>query len=76
MDTMTVINDKGKQEVVELILTVSKGKKKYLLYQNSNKEIYASYILDNDDKLYNDLTDDEYKMLEDIYKQGLDMYDK
>lgn len=66
----------GQDEEVELVLTVNHNKKKYILYRNKENEIYASYMLDNDDTLYNDLTDEEYVMLESVYKKGSDMYDK
>ena len=74
-DIITVTTNDGKEEQVELILTVSKGKKKYLLYKDTKEKIYASYMIGNDDKLHNDLTEEEYKMLEDLYIKGTKLND-
>lgn len=74
-DYITVIDDEGKEEQVELILTANINKKKYLLYRNNQGEVLASYMLD-DDTLHNDLTDEEYEMLENLYAKGQDVYDK
>ncbi len=70
------LNADGKEEEVELVLVVSKGNKKYLLYKNSENEMYASYILENDETLHNNLTDAEYEMLEKLYLKGANVYDK
>ena len=69
MDTIKLKTNDGIDEEVELIFTVDKGKKKYLLYKKDN-EIYASYLLN--DELHNDLTEDEYKMLEKLYGVNYD----
>ena len=53
-----------------------KKEKKYLLYRDKNDELYASYIIDGDDLLHNDLTDEEYDMLKKIYLKGNEIYDK
>jgi uncharacterized protein YrzB (UPF0473 family) len=75
-DIIVLKNEDGKDEKVELILTTDVNNKKYLLYKNSKNEIFASYILEGSDKLYNDLTEDEYSMLENLYKKGFENYDK
>ncbi len=74
-DIIAVKNSEGIEEEVELILTLDKGKKKYIVYSNKDNEIFASYLLD-DDKLHNDLTEEEYKMLEELLKKGANSYDK
>ncbi len=68
----------GKKEEVELILTYKKDNKMYLLYLDPEQQIYASYIyLNSDDEtLHNDLTEEEYQMLESLYAKGRDVYDK
>ena len=73
-----VTTEDGKEEVVELVLSVDKGDKKYLLYIDANNEMYASYILNSkdDNLLHNDLTEDEYEMLESLYNKGHRIYDK
>ena len=75
-DTIIVKNQDGVDEEVELFLTVDKKEKKYLLYRDKNNELYASYIIEGDDLLHNDLTDEEYDMLEKIYLKGNEIYDK
>ena len=75
-DIIILKNEDGIDEEVELILTANRNKKKYLLYKNSKDEIFASYILEGDNKLYNNLTDKEYNMLESLYRKGLEIYDK
>ena len=75
-DTIIVKNQDGVDEEVELVLTVDKKEKKYLLYRDKNNELYASYIIEGDDLLHNDLTDEEYDMLEKIYLKGNEIYDK
>ena len=75
-DTIIVKNQDGIDEEVELVLTVDKKEKKYLLYRDKNDELFASYIVDGDDLLHNDLTDEEYDMLEKIYLKGNEIYDK
>ena len=75
-DTIIVKNQDGIEEEVELVLTVEKKEKKYLLYRDKNDELFASYIIDGDDLLHNDLTDEEYDMLEKIYLKGNEIYDK
>ena len=75
-DTIIVKNQDGIEEEVELVLTVEKKEKKYLLYRDKNDELFASYIVDGDDLLHNDLTDEEYDMLEKIYLKGNEIYDK
>ena len=75
-DTIIVKNQDGLDEEVELVLTVDKKEKKYLLYRDKNNELYASYIIEGDDLLHNDLTDEEYDMLEKIYLKGNEIYDK
>ena len=69
-DTMILTNYDGTKEEVELILYITKGTKNYILYKNKNKEMYASYITENN-ILHNDLTDEEYDMIEDIYFEGI-----
>ena len=73
---ITLKNKNGVEEKVELILAVSKKNKQYLLYKNNKGEIFASYVLDSDDILHNDLSDEEYDMLEKIYAKGVSIYDK
>ncbi len=75
-DIIKVKNINGIEEEVELVLVVNKNNKKYLLYRNKDNELFASYILNNSDKLYNDLTEEEYDMLEKIYQQGALINDK
>ena len=75
-DFITVIDDEGKEEQVELILTANIDKKKYLLYKNNQGEVLASYMFNDDDTLHNDLTEEEYEMLENLYAKGQDVYDK
>ena len=75
-DIIKVKNINGIEEEVELVLVVNKNNKKYLLYRNKDNELFASYILNNSDKLYNDLTEEEYDMLEKIYQQGVLTNDK
>ena len=75
-DTIIVKNSDGQEEQVELILTARKNDKEYLLYRNKDNEIFASYILNDSDELHNDLTDEEYNMLEAVYRKGSDIYDK
>ena len=75
-DTIIVKNQDGIDEEVELVLTVDKKEKKYLLYRDKNDELFASYIVDGDDLLHDDLTDEEYDMLEKIYLKGNEIYDK
>ncbi len=75
-DYITIINNEGKEEQVELVLTANIDKKKYLLYKNNNEEVFASYMINGDDTLYNDLTDEEYEMLENLYAKGQEEYDK
>ena len=74
-DIIKVKTSDGIEEEVELILSVDKNDKKYILYRNKDNEIYASYLLKSDDLLHNDLTDEEYEMLETIYKKGVSLYD-
>ena len=75
-DILVLKTKDGTEEEVELILTANIDKKKYLLYKNKQNEIFASYILHNGDTLYNDLTDEEYNMLENLYRKGNEVYDK
>ena len=69
-------NANDEDEEVELILTADHNDKKYILYRNKENKVYASYMLKNDDTLYNDLTDKEYEMLEILYKKGSGMNDR
>lgn len=75
-DIIKIKNKDGVEEQVELILTANLNNKKYLLYKDNNNEIYASYITKEDDILHNDLTDEEYNMLEKLYRKGNEIYDK
>ena len=75
-DTIIVKDKDGNDEEVELILSINKNDKEYLLYRNKENEIYASYLLKDSDELHNDLTDEEFNMLEAIYLKGSDIYDK
>ena len=75
-DIIKIKNKEGVEEQVELILTANLNNKKYLLYKDNNNEIYASYITKEDDILHNDLTDEEYNMLEKLYRKGNEIYDK
>lgn len=78
MDNIIVEDINGNNVEVELILTANVKNKKYLLYRNDDGYIFASYIFtdSDDDKLYNNLTDEEYLMLEKLYKKGKELYDK
>jgi uncharacterized protein YrzB (UPF0473 family) len=69
-DYITVKTSDGKEEQVELVLTANKNNKKYLLYRNSNNELFASYITNEDDILHNDLSEEEYNMLEKLLKEA------
>ena len=74
-DLITMTKEDGTQEQVELVLTVDKNNKHYILYKDKENNLFASYYLE-DDTLHNDLTDEEYDMLESIYRKGVDIYDK
>jgi len=78
MDKIILKDMNGNDVEVELILTANVKNKRYLLYRNDDGDIFASYIYtDKDDnKLYNDLTDDEYKMLDNLLTKGKELYDK
>ena len=78
MDKLIVKDLNGKEVEVELILTVNQNNKKYLLYRTDVGQIYASYIYNNvdDEILHNDLSEEEFVMLENIYKKGIEVYDK
>ena len=69
-DFITIKNKDGIDEQVELVLTANKNDKKYLLYRNSNNEVFASYITKEDDILHNDLTEEEYAMLEKLLSEA------
>jgi hypothetical protein len=75
-DFIIIKNEVGEEEQVELILTANVNQKEYLLYKNNNGDVFASYLLENDDKLYNDLTEEELNMLDNLYMRGQDIYDK
>ncbi len=67
-DFIRVKNKDGIEEMVEVVLTIHQNNKEYLLYRNKNNELFASYVYDNEETLHNDLTDEEYDMLEKIYR--------
>jgi len=69
-DFIIVKNKNGRDEQVELVLTVNKNNKKYLLYRNNNNELFASYITNEDDILHNNLSNDEYTMLEKLLEEA------
>ena len=69
-DFITIKNKDGIDEQVELVLTANKNDKKYLLYRNNNNEVFASYITKEDDILHNDLTEEEYAMLEKLLSEA------
>ena len=72
---ISVMTNEGIVEQVELVLSIDKGKKKYILYKNNDNEIFASYLIDEDNLLHNDLTEEEYDMLEKLYQEGANIYD-
>lgn len=78
MDKIIVKDINGNNVEVELILTANVKNKRYLLYRNDDGDIFASYIYTDrdDEKLYNDLTDDEYTMLDNLLIKGKKLYDK
>ncbi len=67
-DFIRVKNKDGIEEAVEVVLTIHQNNKEYLLYRNKNNELFSSYLYDNEETLHNDLTDEEYDMLEKIYR--------
>ena len=67
-DIIRVKNKDGIEEAVEVVLTIHQNNKEYLLYRNKNNELFASYVYDNEEELNNNLTDEEYDMLEKIYR--------
>ena len=67
-DIIRVKNKDGVYEEVEVVLTVHQNNKEYLLYRNNKSELFASYVFDDEEELNNNLTDEEYDMLEKIYR--------
>ena len=67
-DFIRVKNKDGIEEAVEVVLTIHQNNKEYLLYRNKNNELFASYVYDDEETFHNDLTDEEYDMLEKIYR--------
>lgn len=84
MDKIKVYDEIGQEVEKEVILLFELNEKSYVLFRDiegTNKKIYASYFYadetDNDViNLHNDLTEDEYYMLEQIYKEGRDLHDR
>ena len=76
MDLIELENENGKIEKFEICLVSKTKDKHYIVYRSlDGNEYYASYYkVENgliNNHLYNDLTDEEYKMLERLYKKGV-----
>ncbi len=69
-DYITIKNNEGKEEQVELVLTANKNNKMYILYRNSNDILLAAYITPEDDILHEDLSNEELDMLMKLYKEA------
>lgn len=75
MDTIELIDKNGNKNNYEVCLLCNKNNKHYIVYRSlDGKEYYASYYKIKDGvilpELYNDLTNEEYKMLEKLYRKG------
>ena len=78
MDIIVYDKDGNKVEM-EVVLMYHYEDKHYIIYRDldkTNKDYYVSYYkVENgkvNPKLYNDLTEEEYKMLEEVYKKAVD----
>ena len=69
-DYITIKNNEGKEEQVELVLTANKNNKMYILYRNSNDILLAAYITPEDDIFHEDLSNEELDMLMKLYKEA------
>lgn len=84
MDKIYVYDELGNEEEKEVVLLLETIEKNYILYKDinsKNKKIYASYFYKDDLeeevlKLNNNLTEEEYKLLEEAYKKGRNEYDR
>ena len=80
-DYTVIVNIEIEKEIVLLLEVENKS---YILFKDiegNNKKIYASYFmteeLENDAvNLYNDLSEEEYQLLENSYKKGREIYDR
>lgn len=82
MDTIIAYDENGNASEKEVILILNAEDKNYIMYRDISgiqKNIYASYFygdIDNENlQLYNNLTEDEYQMLEDVYRKEYEEYD-
>ena len=84
MDTIKVYNEAGQEEIKEVVLLFELQEKNYVLFKDiegDKQKIYASYFyadeMDDDViNLRNDLTEEEYTLLEGVYKEGREKYDR
>ena len=82
MDKIRVYDEASQEVEKEIILILEMEEKSYILYRDiegDNKKIYASYFITDElngetVNLYNDLSDDEFNMLENAYKEGSAVY--
>lgn len=76
MDIIRVYDKDGIEKEMEVCFICNENNKHYIVYRDLNKEnYYASYYKTKDGEilpeLYNDLTDEEYSMLEKLYKKAV-----
>jgi uncharacterized protein YrzB (UPF0473 family) len=84
MDKIKVYDEAGQEVEKEVVLLFEFKEKNYILFKDIEgdvKKIYASYFYademeDDVITLHNDLTEEEYTLLEGVYKEGRDKYDR
>ena len=84
MNKIRVYDEVGKEVEKEIVLLLESNEKSYVLFKDiegNNKKIYASYFFsdESDDdvvNLHNDLSNEEFSMLEKAYEEGRAIYDR
>lgn len=76
MDKIIVYDNKGNEQEMEVCIISEMNDKRFVIYRDLEKQnYYASYykIINGEimPTLYNDITDEEYKMLMKLYQKGV-----